>query len=354
MSTAVAMRSPIALASPVSPAAPDSRAWPAVDGPRGFDRLIGESEALRGVVQKARRLAELDASVLLQGETGVGKEVFARAIHESGPRRQGPFIAVNCGGLPRDLMASEFFGYVDGAFTGARRSGMVGKIEAANGGTLFLDEIGEMPLEVQPYLLRALEGGEVCPVGSNRPRQVRFRLIAASNKVLRAEVNAARFRADLFYRVSLTSLHVPALRERREDIFALVAHFSREAVRRHGIPVKSFDPAVLAAFENHSWPGNVRELRNAIETMVLLAEDDVVGFADLPGAIAPQAGAQAGEPAAGLEGVERAAIAGAIRKHGGNLTRTSRDLRISKSTLYLKIKKYALKPTIQEARSNAR
>jgi transcriptional regulator with PAS, ATPase and Fis domain len=354
MSTAFAMRSSIGLAGPVSSAAPDSRAWPAVGGPRGFDRLIGESEALRCVVQKARRLAELDASVLLQGETGVGKEVFARAIHESGPRRQGPFIAVNCGGLPRDLMASELFGYVDGAFTGARRSGMVGKIEAAHGGTLFLDEIGEMPLEVQPYFLRALEGGEVCPVGSNRPRQVQFRLIAASNKVLRAEVNAARFRADLFYRVSLTSLHVPSLLERREDISVLMEHFSREAVRRHGIPVKSFDPEVVAAFENHSWPGNVRELRNAVETMVLLAEDDVVGFADLPVAIAPLAGAQADEPAAGLEGVERVAIAGAIRKHGGNLTRTSRDLRISKSTLYLKIKKYALEPTIQEARPNAR
>src|SRR6185295_6325235 len=147
--------------------------------------------------------------------TGVGKEIFARSIHESGPRRQGPFIAVNCGGLPRDLVASELFGYADGAFTGARRSGQIGKMEAANGGTLFLDEIGEMPLDVQPYFLRALEGGEVCPVGSNRPRQARFRLIAASNRDLRAQVNAAHFRIDLFYRVAVTSLQVPSLRERR-------------------------------------------------------------------------------------------------------------------------------------------
>jgi DNA-binding NtrC family response regulator len=231
---------------------------------------------------------------------------------------------------------------------------MVGKIEAANGGTLFLDEIGEMPLDVQPYFLRALEGGEVYPLGTNRPRKVQCRLIASSNRDLRAEVNAARFRSDLFYRVSVTSLRVPSLRERREDISLLVEHFGRETVRRHGIPVKSFDPAVVVAFENYAWPGNVRELRNAVETMVLLAEDDVVGFADLPAAIAPLAGAPAGETAAGLEGVERAAIAGAIRKHGGNLTRTSRDLRISKSTLYLKIKKYALEPTIQEARPDAR
>jgi transcriptional regulator with PAS, ATPase and Fis domain len=336
------------------PAGAASVVWPPFGGSDSFDRLVGQSRALTSVVQKARRLAELDASVLLQGETGVGKELFARAIHGSGPRRQGPFIAVNCGGLPRDLVASELFGYADGAFTGARRSGMVGKIEAANGGTLFLDEIGEMPLEVQPYFLRALEGGEVCPVGSNRPRQVQFRLIAASNRNLRAEVNAARFRSDLFYRVSVTSLQVPSLQERREDISGLMEHFSREATRRHGIPVKSFDPQVLLAFENHSWPGNVRELRNAVETMVLLAEDDVVGFADLPADIVSLTEAQSAAPAAGLQGVERVAIARAIRKHLGNLARTSRDLRISKSTLYLKIKKYALESTIQEARPYAR
>ncbi len=350
MGTAVAVRCPVDGAGPVLRVSPS---WPG-PGSQGFERLIGESGALYAVIQKARRLAQLDASVLLQGETGVGKEVFARAIHESGPWRQGPFVAVNCGVLLRDLAASELFGYADGAFTGARRSGMVGKIEAANGGTLFLDEIGEMPLDVQPYLLRVLEGGEVCPVGSNKPLHVQFRLIAASNRDLRAEVDAACFRSDLFYRVSVTSLRVPSLRERREDISVLVEHFSRDAARRHGIPVKSFDPEVLAVFENHSWPGNVRELRNAVETMVLLAEDDVLGYADLPADIASRAGAQTCAPAAGLEGVERFAIAGAIRKHSGNLALTSRDLRISKSTLYLKIKKYALEPTIQESRPSAR
>jgi transcriptional regulator with PAS, ATPase and Fis domain len=324
--------------------------WPAFGGSDPLDRLVGESRALRAVAQKARRLAELDASVLLQGETGVGKELFARAIHSSGPQRQGPFIALNCGGLPRDLMASELFGYADGAFTGSRRGGMVGKIEAANGGSLFLDEIGELPLDVQPYLLRALEGGEICPIGSNRPRRVQFRLIAASNRDLRDEVNAARFRMDLFYRVSVTSLLIPSLRERREDIAVLVEHFSRNAARRHGIAVKRFEPEVIAAFENHSWPGNVRELRNAVETMMLLTEEDSVGFADLPSDIASDGKAR---PQSGLEGVERDAIAGTIQKHGGNLTRTARELRISKSTLYLKIKKYALEPTLQNARPSA-
>jgi transcriptional regulator with PAS, ATPase and Fis domain len=183
-----------------------------------FGQIVGTSGALRLAVQKARLLADVDTPVLLEGETGVGKEVFARAIHAGGRYRQGPFVAVNCGGLPRNLLGSELFGYVDGAFTGARRSGMVGKVEAAHGGTLFLDEIAEMPIDLQPYLLRVLEAGEVYPVGSNQPRTVRFRLVAASNRVLRTEMSAARFRMDLFYRVSVTSLRIPALRERKEDI----------------------------------------------------------------------------------------------------------------------------------------
>jgi len=164
--------------------------------------MIGGSEALRNAAEKARLLANLDVPVLLQGETGVGKEMFARTIHGSGRRKAGPFIALNCGGLPRDILVSELFGYVDGAFTGAKRSGMVGKIEAADGGTLFLDEIGDMPLEVQPVFLRVLEGGEVYPLGDSKPRKVEFRLVAATNKDLRAEVSAGHFRQDLFYRVS--------------------------------------------------------------------------------------------------------------------------------------------------------
>src|SRR6266566_3355409 len=159
-------------------------------------QIIGGSPALRLVVEKARQLASLDVAVLLQGETGVGKEMFARAIHEGGDRKNGRFVALNCGGLPRDILASELFGYVEGAFTGARRSGMIGKIEAAAGGNLFLDEIGEMPLELQPYFLRVLDGGEVYPLGDSKPRKVQFRLVAATNKDLRAEVTAGRFRED--------------------------------------------------------------------------------------------------------------------------------------------------------------
>src|SRR5215470_4059452 len=317
-----------------------------------FGSVIGGSALLRQAVHKARMLANLDTAVLLQGETGVGKELFARAIHEDGCRRHGPFVAVNCGGLPRDTVASELFGYVDGAFTGARRTGMVGKIEAANAGTLFLDEIGEMPLEVQPYFLRVLEGGEVYPLGSHRPRQVQFRLVAATNRDLLAEVGAGRFRNDLFYRISVTSVQVPSLRERTEDISGLVERFRRDVAQRHGVPVRRFDADVLRAFEAYAWPGNVRELRNVVESLALLTAGDVVGVADLPPAIAsPVKGTAESVPVdGGLQDVERDAIANAIRRHRGNLTRAATQLGISKSTLYLKMKKYTLESVVREVR----
>src|SRR5207247_9235207 len=211
--------------------------------------IIGRSTALRQALERATHVADLDVPVLLQGETGVGKEISARAIHENRQRTKGPFVAVNCGGLPRDVLASEVLGYVDGALTGAKRSGMIGKIEAARGGTLFLDEIGEMPLELQPYLLRVLEGGELYPLGASQPRHIQFKLIAATNRDLRAEVAAGRFRQDLFYRVSVTSLRIPALRERKEDIAELVEYFSREVSHRHGGSITQSEAYVMDAFE---------------------------------------------------------------------------------------------------------
>jgi len=324
-----------------------------------FGALIGGSALLRQAVHKARMLASLDTAVLLQGETGVGKELFARAIHENGTRRHGPFVAVNCGGLPRDTVASELFGYVEGAFTGARRGGMVGKIEAASGGTLFLDEIGEMPLDVQPYFLRALEGGEVYPLGTNTPRRVQFRLLAASNRDLLTDAAAGRFRSDLFYRISATSLRIPSLRERKEDIPVLIERFSRDVAQRHAVPAKGFDPEVSAALQCYAWPGNVRELRNVVEAMALLAQGDVVGLGDLPPNIASAVEAKLeptghGGADGGLEGVERDAIASAIRTHGGNLTQVAIELRISKSTLYLKMKKYGLESSVRAIRLGIR
>src|SRR5712664_1738928 len=324
----------------------------------GLGQIIGGSAALRLAVEKARQLANLDVAVLLQGETGVGKEMFARMIHEGGHRKNGRFVALNCGGLPRDILASELFGYVEGAFTGARRAGMIGKIEAAAGGTLFLDEIGEMPLELQPYFLRVLDGGELYPLGDSKPRKVRFRLVAATNKDLRAEVTAGRFREDLFYRVSVTALRVPALRERKEDISTLLEHFSGEVSRRYGAPMKRFEPEVLDAFERYAWPGNVRELRNVVEGMMTLATGDAVTLADLPPEIAssitrpnPQLPVRTHSgTVANLEAVEHDAISSAIATCHGNLTLVAKELRISKSTVYEKVRKHGLEKVLLEAR----
>jgi transcriptional regulator with PAS, ATPase and Fis domain len=321
-----------------------------------FAVLVGRSQRLRQAVQRARVLAKTQAAVLLQGETGVGKEVFARAIHASSSCRNGPFVAVNCGGLPRDILASELFGYVEGAFTGAKRSGMVGKIEAARGGTLFLDEIAEMPLELQPYLLRVLEGGEVYPIGSSAPRMVEFRLIAACNRDLRSEVAAGRFRSDLYYRTSVAWLDVPALRHRIDDIPLLVEAFARETAARHGVEPKAFDDDVLEAFARYDWPGNVRELRNVVEVMVLFSDGPLVGASCLPPILFP--GVESPSPTSGvvlrtasrLEQAERIEIDAAIRAAGGNLTRAARELNIARSTIYLKAKKYQLEPVIADAR----
>jgi len=269
---------------------------------------------------------------------------------------------VNCGGLPRDTLASELFGYVDGAFTGAKRSGMIGKIEAARGGTLFLDEIGEMPLELQPYLLRVLEGGELYPLGASQPRHIQFKLIAATNRDLRAEVAAGRFRQDLFYRVSVNTLRIPALRERKEDIAELVEHFNREVSHRHGVSVKRFEANVIDAFERYAWPGNVREMRNVVEGMVMLTDDDTVTAAQLPEEMAflgagavdtPHVSAESAT-VPDLDAVERDAISTAIARRQGNLTRVAKELRISKSTLYLKIDKYGLNTTLRQARQHDR
>jgi transcriptional regulator with PAS, ATPase and Fis domain len=324
----------------------------------GFGRVVGDCARFGEVVNRARRLTHVDAPVLLQGETGVGKEVFARALHEGGRHGDAPFVALNCGGIPRDLLASELFGYVDGAFTGASRHGMVGKIEAADGGTLLLDEIAEMPLDLQPYLLRVLEGGELYPLGSAKPRLVRFRLIAACNRDLRAEVAAGRFREDLYYRLSATSLHIPALRERKEDLPLLVAHFAHQVAARKGIAVKAFRPEVLMTFSRYSWPGNLRELRNVVEIMALMAEGDVVDLAALPPDFPPPSpGLEPPTIAAGnsgLQGVERGIIEATIRCHQGNLARAAKDLGISRSTLYLKVKRHGLDTLVTEVRFAAR
>lgn len=309
-----------------------------------FAAIVTMDAGMNAAIAKARQLARTRMPVLLQGETGVGKEEFARGIHgDSG----GPFVALNCGGLSRELLASELFGYADGAFTGARKGGMLGKIEAADGGTLFLDEIGEMPLDMQPNLLRVLEQGEIYRLGENTPRRVNFRLVAATHRDLRQDIAAGRFRMDLFYRIAVTNLRIPALRERQGDVEVLAQHFLERFRRAQGQGPERITPDALRVLRSYPWPGNVRELRNLVEGLVLLCEEPSVTCAHLPHEFqAVHDAAQPGSchPAGAMsmaEG-EEDLIRRAIRASEGNLTLTARKLQIAKSTLYAKMHRYGL------------
>jgi transcriptional regulator of acetoin/glycerol metabolism len=309
--------------------------------PTGFSRLVGKSPPYMMAVQQAQRLSQAPIPVLLQGETGVGKELFARAMHEDGATQDGEFVALNCGGLSRDLLAAELFGHVEGAFTGARRGGMQGKIEAANGGTLFLDEIGEMPLDLQPMFLRVLQESEICRVGETLPRKVNFRLIAATNRDLTQEVAEGRFRMDLFYRISSMTLTVPPLRERKGDVALLAQNIFNHLVKQHAAGAKRLSQPLLDLLEKHSWPGNIRELSNLITAAFFLSDEVELGPSDLPhDFLMSHSNAIAEEQSNPLNMAEKEVISRAIREQGGNLTKAAKQLNIAKSTLYLKMKKY--------------
>lgn len=327
------------------------------DDAGAFVSLIGNSARLGDAVAKAAHLAKSKISILLMGETGVGKEEFAHSIHRAGATSAGPFVAVNCGGLSRELLLSELFGYAEGAFTGARRGGQRGKVEAADGGTLFLDEIGEMPLDLQPHLLRVLDQGEIYRLGENQPRKVDFRLVAATHRDLRKEVTEGRFRMDLFYRIAVTSIDVPCLRERPEDILLLAEHFLESAAKKHGLGYHRFSGEVIEALETHVWPGNVRELRNAVESMLLMSTSTVIELDSLPSEIREGLCAEKAttDPSAQcsklrITNVEREVIVEAIRTASGNLTTAAKLLGIAKSTLYLKLDKYGLHKEVSSFR----
>lgn len=243
-----------------------------------FDDLVGAS--LREVVSLARSASSTDLPVLITGESGVGKELFAHSIHAESPRRRGPFVAVNCGALPRELLESELFGYAGGAFSGARVEGSVGRFEAAHEGTLFLDEIGELPLAAQAALLRVLQDQVITPVGGS-PRQIDVRVVAATNRDLEAAVRAGTFRLDLFHRLNVVELAVPALRDRRDDLPELITHLVDQVERETGLPVV-MDESVEAALLRHDWPGNVRELENVLRRLAVVGRTRPVTVADLP------------------------------------------------------------------------
>lgn len=316
--------------------------------------IVGESAGLREAVDIACRVAGSRevTSVLIDGETGVGKELFARLIHSASKALPGsPFVALNCGAITRELFGSELFGHVAGAFTGAAREGKPGVFELADGGVLSLDEIGEMPLEIQPFLLRVLEDRIVHRMGEARARRVDVRLIASTNRDLKKEVEAGRFRRDLYYRISTVVISVPPLRERGEDVLLLLEHFNRKIAGDNGGDLLSFLPEALDALLAYRWPGNVRELKNLVERLHILAKGGTIGVAELPAEILAQASAPAspdepgaaGTPVYSFEEAERQAIRNALAAEGDNLSKVAQRLGISRPTLYRKLGQYGIR-----------
>lgn len=321
-----------------------SRPPPAAQSRTEFENIVGVSEAISAAVDRARRLAAGSLPVLLLGETGAGKEEFAKAIHESSPVKDGPFVAVNCGAFARDLVASELFGYADGAFTGAVKGGRRGKFEEADGGTLFLDEIGELPLDVQPHLLRVLQDGIVTRIGESRARKVSVRIISATNRDLRAVVASGRFREDLYYRLAVATLSLPPLRARQCDIPLLAEHFMDGLALRSGGPRKQISGELCQALTLHSWPGNIRQLKNTLESMYQLSEGPMLGLSDLPPEFQLSTSSEVPTPRlTGLRARERETIIAAIEEHGGNLRQAAVALGIARSTLYEKIRAYGIR-----------
>jgi DNA-binding NtrC family response regulator len=302
--------------------------------------VILESPAMTRVLDIARRIAQVDSTVLLTGETGVGKERVARFIHAESDRTGGPFVAVNCGAVPENLLESELFGHARGSFTGATQD-RVGLFEAANGGTLLLDEIGEVPPAVQVKLLRVLQERQIRRVGENKSRAVHVRVLAATNRNLLEEIRAARFRQDLYYRLRVVEIAIPPLRERREDILPLARSFLAETAKRVARKVTGFTPAAAHQLLRYHWPGNVRELENAVERAVVLARRSRIDVEDFPPevALATSDAAVLGEVRT-LADVERDYIRSVLRAVGGNRTQAAAKLGIGPATLYRKLKEY--------------
>jgi len=307
----------------------------------GIPELIAHSPAMRGVVGVMERIAPSDASVLITGEHGTGKEVLARHLHAASSRARKPLVIVNAGGIAEGLFESELFGHVKGAFTDARTD-REGFFEKADGGTLFLDEIGNLPLKLQAKLLRVLQVGEFQRVGSSRTQRADVRLVSATNADLRTEARAGGFREDLLYRINTVELRLPALRERRDDIAPLAEHFLRTYADRYGRDVTGFEPEAMRALLEHRWPGNVRELGHTLERAVLLAHGERIRVPDLnlhPAAPPDREPALEEMP---LEEVERHLIRRALERHGGNVSLAAEALGLSRSALYRRLEKYGL------------
>jgi two-component system response regulator HydG len=307
-----------------------------------FSNIIGTSLAIKKLFETLSMAAPTEATILLLGESGTGKELVANAIHQNSPRRERPYVKVNCAALPETLLESELFGHEKGAFTGAIDK-KKGRFELADGGTIFLDEIGEMSLPTQTKILRVLQEREFEPVGGTKTIKVDVRIIAATNKQLEEEVSKGTFREDLYYRINVVPITIPPLRERREDIPLLAEHFLRIYSEKNKRAIRGFGQGVMQAFMQHSWPGNVRELENIVERMVIMSKGDTLALAGLPPALAGQQ--QEGERTplpTSLKDIERDTIVKTLEQTGGNRTKTAAILGITRKTLQNKIKEYGI------------
>jgi two-component system, NtrC family, response regulator HydG len=318
----------------------------------GFEGVVGSSPQMLALIERLKRIAPTDATVLIQGETGTGKELVAQAIHQNSPRKAKPFVALNCAALSENILESELFGHVRGAFTDAS-SDRMGKFEYAHGGTLFLDEVGDMPLATQIKLLRVLESGQITRVGSNTPVQVNVRLLSATNRNLEDAITSGAFRSDLYHRLKVVTIAIPTLQERAADIPLLIEHFVRQFAKRHGKAIKGMSLAARMKLGAYAWPGNVRQLRNVIESMVVVDCDETLDVDDLPVELEPvttagQAAAEGqpmglasfvGKP---LEEIERLFIGETLKLTGGNREQAAEMLGIGERTLYRKIKEFQL------------
>ena len=313
----------------------------------GFEAIIGRSKTLMCVLDLATRAAQSNATVLIQGETGTGKELLAKAIHFNSARRDHPFIAINCGAIPRDLLESELFGHVKGSFTGAVAH-KKGKAELAHDGTLFLDEIGDLPPELQVKVLRLIQAGGIEKIGATEPLEVNVRIIAATHRDLQRMMENGGFRDDLYYRLAVIPLDIPPLRERRDDILELLRHFFAQSREKHGRPQLELPETLERYFCTYRWPGNVRELENVVERLVVLTRGDSVAYDDLPAYLrkGEPSGAEIPtdlpEEGVSLENVERDLILKALMRSDWNQSQAARYLNLSRKTLIYRMEKHGI------------
>ena len=313
-----------------------------------FDNIIGSSEAMKNVINKCKIIANSPSTILIEGESGTGKEILAQSIHNYSYRRNNRFVAINCGAIPANIIESELFGYEDGAFTGGRKGGKAGKFEAANGGTLFLDEVGEMPLDMQVKLLRVLQEGRITRVGGYKEIPIDIRIIAATNRDLKKEIENGTFREDLYYRLNVVEIKIPPLRERKEDIGLLVHSFLEEICKQNNKPVLTISKDVIDIFQNYRWKGNIRELKNTIENIVVLSQNSKIDVDDVPSYMMDSTNNSTEEEEYPLDltkatqKIEIKNITKALKMSNGNKAKAAKILNIPRTTLYYKIDQYKI------------